>query len=241
MTEAEWLEYGNPEAMLAFLRTSDTLSERKARLFAAASCRRIWDVVDSDNRRLGEAIERYADGNAAAAEMQAMAEEAHDNDWTAAMAFEEAASDEIIEAAEHAAGNAAHAYAEHVHGYPPPSLGPDGVFRWTDPAFVATREAEYRLQADMIRDIFGPLPFRPIRIDPAWLAWNNGAVRKMAEAIYEQRKQPSGHLDHARLGVLADALEEAGCADGDMLSHLRQPEAVHVRGCWVIDLVLNKA
>jgi hypothetical protein len=100
--------------------------------------------------------------------------------------------------------------------------------------------AEDREQANSLRDIFGPLPFRSISIDPAWLAWNNGAVRKMAEAIYEQRKQPSGHLDNVKLAVLADMLEEAGCQDQEMLAHLRKQESVHVRGCWVIDVLLGK-
>jgi hypothetical protein len=40
--------------------------------------------------------------------------------------------------------------------------------------------------------------------------------------------------------VLADALEEAGCADGDLLGHLRQQGAVHVRGCWAVDALLEK-
>ena len=79
-----------------------------------------------------------------------------------------------------------------------------------------------------IRDIFGN-PFRPVAADPAWLT---PAVRSIAAGIYE-----GGAFD--RLPVLADALQEAGCANADMLLHCRTP-AEHVRGCWVVDLVLGK-
>jgi hypothetical protein len=46
-------------------------------------------------------------------------------------------------------------------------------------------------------------------------------------------------LDTVRLAVLADALEEAGCADADLLVHLRGP-GPHARGCWVLELLLGK-
>jgi hypothetical protein len=61
----------------------------------------------------------------------------------------------------------------------------------------------------------------------------------LAQAAYDQRELPAGTLDPTRLAVLADALEEAGCDQADLLSHLRDP-GPHVRGCWVIDLLLGK-
>jgi hypothetical protein len=57
-------------------------------------------------------------------------------------------------------------------------------------------------------------------------------------AAYEGRVSPAGGLDADRLAVLADALEDAGCADPDLLAHLRGP-GPHVRGCWALDLVLG--
>ena len=57
-------------------------------------------------------------------------------------------------------------------------------------------------------------------------------MAKLAQAIYEER-------DLRRLPVLADALEDAGCEDADLLGHLRGPGR-HVRGCWALDLVLGK-
>jgi hypothetical protein len=51
---------------------------------------------------------------------------------------------------------------------------------------------------------------------------------------------PEGLLDGTRLAILADALEETGCADEELLGHLRGP-GPHVRGCWPIDLLLGKS
>jgi hypothetical protein len=89
----------------------------------------------------------------------------------------------------------------------------------------------------LIRDIFAN-PFRPALIDPAILRWNDGTVVKLARSSYDDRHLPEGTLDVARLAVLADALEEAGCNDPEILNHLRGL-GPHVRGCWVVDLVLG--
>src|SRR5262249_33713682 len=59
-----------------------------------------------------------------------------------------------------------------------------------------------------LRDMFGN-PFRPVALDPAWLAWNSGTIPRLAQALSEDRELPSGHLDNHRLAVLADALEDA--------------------------------
>jgi CheY-like chemotaxis protein len=92
-----------------------------------------------------------------------------------------------------------------------------------------------REQAALLRDIFGN-PFRPVTVNPAWLTWKGGAIPKLAQSIYDQRALSAGTLDPARLAVLADALEVAGCTEAALLDHLREP-GPHVRGCWVIDLL----
>ena len=88
----------------------------------------------------------------------------------------------------------------------------------------------------LFRDIFGN-PFRPVAIFPAW---KSQTVVSLAQAAYEQRELPAGTLDVARLAVLADALEDAGCDQADLLGHLRGP-GPHVRGCWAVDLLLGKS
>jgi hypothetical protein len=90
----------------------------------------------------------------------------------------------------------------------------------------------------LLRDIFGN-PFRSAAVDPSWLTWRVGTVPRLAQAAYDERELPSGHLDPARLAVLADALEDAGCNDPDILGHLRGP-GPHVRGCFAVDLVLGR-
>lgn len=69
-------------------------------------------------------------------------------------------------------------------------------------------------------------------VHPSWLAWNDSTVPKIARAIHDE-------CVFDRLPILADALEEAGCADVALLSHCRG-SGPHVRGCWVVDLLLTK-
>ncbi len=76
--------------------------------------------------------------------------------------------------------------------------------------------------------IFGN-PFRPVVFDPAWLT---STARGIAHGIYDERA-------FDRLPILADALQDAGCENDDILSHCRG-EGPHVRGCWVVDGVLGK-
>lgn len=87
----------------------------------------------------------------------------------------------------------------------------------------------------LFHDVFSDA-FRPVAVDPAWLT---PTVVTLAQAAYDERLMPSGVLDTARLGVLADALEDAACTDA-ILSHLRSP-GPHVRACWALDLILGKS
>ena len=91
------------------------------------------------------------------------------------------------------------------------------------------RAAEAQLRCLEARDLFA---VGPVTIDPAWLRWNGGTVSALACRIYDERAFHD-------LPVLADALEEAGCTDADLLGHLRGP-GPHVRGCWAIDLLLGR-
>jgi hypothetical protein len=66
----------------------------------------------------------------------------------------------------------------------------------------------------IIREVFGN-PFRPSSLNPAWLMWHGGLLVSMAQKMYDSR-------DFSDMPVLADALEEAGCDDADILGHCRQ-------------------
>lgn len=91
----------------------------------------------------------------------------------------------------------------------------------------------------MLRDVFGN-PFRGLIISSACLSWNDRIVVRLAQAAYDDRILPAGTLNNTRLLILADALEEAGCTDEQILMHLRGG-GEHYRGCWVIDLLLGKS
>jgi hypothetical protein len=85
--------------------------------------------------------------------------------------------------------------------------------------------------SSLLRDVCGN-PFRSALVDSAWLRSRPGTVLKIAAAINEDRA-------FDRLPILADALEDAGCDNADILAHCRGP-GPHVRGCWVVDLILRK-
>jgi hypothetical protein len=95
---------------------------------------------------------------------------------------------------------------------------------------VAKENRIRTLQAALLRCLLGN-PFRPSFVSPDWLAWQGGIITVLARTIYEEQ---SFH----QLPVLADALEDAGCADESLLAHGRSPEP-HARGCWVLDLLLG--
>jgi hypothetical protein len=236
MTEAEWLASTDLDELWdGFRGPRDRASERKVRLFACACCRRIF--TSSADARLIAVVEtaaRHADGRAGDDELATAQVDALDARYYRLEALAGAAG--LADSERRAAFVAA--AAAHLLTYPRDANGP-GYRTWTTvmelcdltaargPASAAERE----VQAGLLRCVFGN-PFRPAALDPAWLAWNDGAVAKMAGAIYEGRR-------FADLPILADALEDAGCDDADILAHCRSHRE-HVRGCWVIDLLLAR-
>jgi len=95
-------------------------------------------------------------------------------------------------------------------------------------------EGEYRQGATKrlawaLRELFGN-PFRPVTFAPDW---RTDTAVTLARQMYESR-------DFSLMPILADALQDADCDNDDILSHCRDTKATHVRGCWVVDLVLGK-
>ena len=224
MTEAEWLACTDPEKMMTFLWKSEKITGRKRRLFGVAVCRRIRHyLTDERSRTAVEVAERYADGEATLEELTV----AYDVAFDVADALTESkdASADAFTHAVWAAGSATHAaWAADLASHPQWIGG--GVA--LEAAQAAVRENENVTQADLVRCIIGS-PFSPIAFDPNWLTSN---VVELARTIYDDRA-------FDRMAILADALEEAGCHDPDILDHCRQP-GEHVRGCWVVDLILGK-
>jgi hypothetical protein len=246
VTEAEWDACADPGVMLEALRGK--VSDRKLRLFAVACCRRMGPLLTGGGSRAAvETAERYADGLAGDGELDAawraaravaceVAEEGAQSPraFAARVAFHTAALNAFGRAtnpwrlAAHAAGAAA--YTAAVGPVPLPAEGFDAG-PTDDPAWSAAAAAEAATQAALVRDVFGN-PLRRVRLDPAWLRWNGGTVAKLAAAIYDGRR-------FADLPILADALEEAGCTNADILSHCRGG-GEHVRGCWAVDLLTGR-
>jgi hypothetical protein len=219
MTEAEWTTSNDSYRALKPCRKIIRYHPRKGRLFAVACCYRIWNRLTDERSR--KAVE------------------------TAALHAEGLATDHQLQAAE-ARASVAHADAYRLRGKA--GACPEWAAQFAaslDAWFAATRASNFayvaagdpvsepgpekKVQADLARCIFGPLPFRPVAPDPVWLAAN---VKQLAQGIYADRA-------FDRLPLLADALEEAGCTDADILAHCRGPSP-HVRGCWVVDLILGK-
>jgi hypothetical protein len=217
MTEAEWLSASDVKAMLAFVR--QRTSARKRRLFAAACCRLIWPLLrDSRSRKAVEVAERFADGTATAEELFAAESAADEVDMALA-----------LDTAEGLAANAVYATTCN-------NVGWDIANATAERAEEAAQRAGIRIdRVALVRDVFGN-PFRRIAVAPTVLG---PIVISLAQAAYEERALPSGFLAPERLGVLSDALEEAGCTDAELLSHLRSP-GPHVRGCWALDLLLDR-
>ena len=99
---------------------------------------------------------------------------------------------------------------------------------WTASSLAAQTKLKKQGVAVIIRDIFGN-PFRPVAFAPAW---RSDTAVSLARGMYDSR-------DFGAKPILADALQDAGCDNDDILSHCRGEEA-HVCGCWVVDLVLGK-
>jgi hypothetical protein len=236
MTEEEWLACTDPEALLTFLRGK--ASDRKLRLFTVACCRRIWGHLKNElGRRAVEVSECYADGLADKKELAQARSAVRCAGWDAVAAKVRkrprdvpsfvawcTVRETIAAAAMEAARRSVWVATSTIH--------PGGII-------VGDLAGERAEQANLLRDIMGT-PFRPVAVSPDLLSWHDATVVHLAQAVYGERHLPAGTLDNDRLRVLTDALEEAGCNDEHILAHCRSG-GEHVRGCWVVDALLNKA
>lgn len=254
MTEEEWLAVSNPQTMIRYLIGTDAprvqdlnafpdcrTSWRKLRLFACASYYRISHILPDTRARAAVNIaERFTDGHAPRGELE-LAEAgvgalatALEEPWRASLGGERASLGrdygalclawQVVQmhapkAAYYAASNAQWASA---------TIQNPGASE-QDLNFGKCRLAEQAGQCELLRDIFGN-PSRPANADPSWLT---STVVALARGIYDEKA-------FDRMPILADALQDAGCENGAVLNHCRG-SGPHVRGCWVVDLLLGKA
>jgi hypothetical protein len=214
MTEQEWLACTDPGQMRMFLRIR--ASDRKLRLFACACGRDLLahnpDAHPDDSR-----------GGARGLEAAILRAEANADGRGPPLPPYSAFTTWV----EHPSAERAAAVVV--------GADPDIGLLVRDPAEAVQ---DFRVHpAHWLRDLFGPLPFRPASFSPSW---RTPDVLNLAPAAYDERILPAGTLDPARLALLADALEDAGCTSANILGHLHS-EGPHVRGCWVVDALLGKS
>ena len=230
MTEEEWwISEEVPEALALHLCRQRRLNRTKAGrrklwLFACGCCRRIWSMfeVEQASAAVVVAAERFADGEAPFAEVQNCDRQLkilnYGREQSVMLAARSLAYTNVFTVATATAEHCATAASRDLAF--PNDITSDEITRiWLDEQLQAAR---------LLRCIIGN-PFRPVTFDPAW---RTSDVVALARGIYADRA-------FDRMPIMADALQDAGCDNDDILNHCRA-DAVHARGCWVVDAVLGK-
>lgn len=223
MTAEEWSESRDPEQMG---ETVSNLSPRKLRLAAIAVCHFADRPLPPSCEELLSGLEQFADGMIGRSDINRMQGPVRDMIRKYVVPLKRNARRGIYD-------TQSEAYRSYRVASACDSAA--GVRRTMVASTIrsiielAADAASLRAQlVRVLRDVFGN-PFRPVTVEPSWLTSD---VVGLAAAIYADRA-------FDRLPILADALEEAGCDHPNVLDHCRGP-GPHVRGCWVVDLLLGK-
>jgi len=224
--EEDWLKQSPFWMVRDFQGTSVSRSKagkRKLRLAACGCCRLVWShLEDSRLRQAVEVAELFADGNATATELEAAGTDADGTITKNSRGYTEDDPDAqlhtLVAMVVSATQPKAFSAALGMTMFPFPLAGCHG-----------TREEANALIRNLLRDVFGNV-FRKIEFDKRW---RTDTVLSLARTMYESR-------DFSAMPILADALQDAGCDNDDILSHCRDAKQSHLRGCWVVDLVLGK-
>ncbi|VTR93500.1 Uncharacterized protein OS=Sorangium cellulosum (strain So ce56) GN=sce5710 PE=4 SV=1 [Gemmata massiliana] len=229
MTEAQWLATSDLYLLAQFLRTDHRVNRtksgrRRMRLFGCACCRLVWPLFAPDPKcaELISEAERFADASSSRQSL-ARLEAALPSTGGPELGFRffefhaarMVANSNVFVAAVAAAQTIASGI-RHRANRSGTSI-PSGASIPIDGQQIA-----------ILRDIFGN-PFSPVVFSPNW---HTDTAVTLASQMYESR-------DFSAMPILADALQDAGCNDDRILDHCRGP-GPHVRGCWVVDLLLSK-
>ncbi len=218
------------------------MSDRKFRLFACGCARRLWEAYFQEWPRRSEFVrpppgeippaiglaESFADGYTTPDDIKTL-----HPDHMPVGSWEflnlQSAAEVVTDAALHENAYFAAFQAESVT-----AIG-FATLKVPSPCSPSGLDFDFHVPSALAREIFGS-PSRPVTLDAAWLT---PTVTLLAQATYDERILPAGTFQPDRLAILADALEDVGCTDAAILDHLRGL-GPHVRGCWVVDLLLGK-
>jgi hypothetical protein len=230
MTESEWWAAADPRQLTDWLFFDARACDRKLRLFSVTGCEPLRRVVRSPLFLAAlDEVEAFADERIGATELSTT----HETMWTYCQARHDSGRGTIPDEVRNADLVCLYPTAQDPHRN-------RDRYRWEDDAPYALLVTTFIDHPDLtnpsaphlirlLHDIFGPLPFRDITADPSWLTRD---VALLARGIYEEKA-------FDRMPMLADALQDAGCDSDDILNHCRAEGWEHVRGCWVIDLLLG--
>ena len=246
MTEEEWMASDDPNAVLSGLKQltrerKSIVSYRRSLLFSLACYRkRIERSVAPLARSVAEATDLFADGQDDYTPLYRLWQEAEKAVRKAQKNYEMVGDGwEVL----------AYSFVAKILSVATPSISREQRATRATEALervigevcknagegqsgAQRKQAERvaaRLLARGLREVFGN-PFRPIAFDAAW---RTSDVMALANGVYAERA-------FERMPILADALQDAGCDNADILAHLRDETATHVRGCWALDLVVGK-
>lgn len=227
VTEEEWITSRLVAPLLRCVRECRCGSNRKFRLFAVACCRRVWPLLTDERLQAAVLVgERVAEGEAPESELSPALD---------------AGGDAVGKICEATGRNYSHEIRRAPFAY---DRGGPAVLRWGIAAACCATELpdraasiaeavankkELAVNSGLFRCLFGN-PFRPMSFSPSW---RTDTALALARQMYESR-------DFGAMPILADALQDAGCNNEDLLAHCRDANQLHARGCWVVDAVLEK-
>jgi hypothetical protein len=236
MTEDEWRTSTRPGPMLDWLEANHRATLRKKRLFVFSACRLGWADVRPEVRRLIEAAEDYVERLDHPYSDPPDSGRFHDALLSlvrVTLTNLESTTFHLVGFAVNSDGKAA-AYIAAVNDLA--EVAPQTVLASLLREQFGNPFRKVRWVSARLRDRIDLLPrtVRPadLLLSREWLTWEGGIVMGLAQAIDEERAWD-------RMPILADALEDAGCAESALLDHLRQGET-HARGCWALDLLLGR-
>jgi hypothetical protein len=260
MTETEWLDTERYEELYARVKHRRRCSTRVKFLLGAAACRSVAHLFPEPACSVAvDLVEKVAGGEVPADELPAMRRRVHEvyvpwqipsesdaaypgECYVAGVPHEARAAvlsclcedglavTDVFARVARLGGLHALDRARKILHYVDPKIWEKNCWEYVPEGqeFWAGYKAAQCALCRLLRDVFGN-PFRPVKFAPVC---RTSTVTALAREMYQSR-------DFSAMPILADALEDAGCENAEVLNHCRDPQGAHVPGCWVLDLVLD--